>query len=438
MENKDLIRLISKDLIEEYGIVSAEIRDNVPLIITKRKITNQLKKALIDIFGDDIEIKSIDGNREEIPNRAFENILIESILKKATDLHIEPKERNALIRLRLDGILYNSGEISNELYKNILTHLKIRAKLNIAEKRLPQEGSFPFKFKGNSFDIRVSVIPTLFGEKVALRILPLEQVLKTLEDLGMNSQSISIMNNALKKRSGSIIVSGPTGSGKSSTLHVLANYVNKRDKNIVTIEDPIEIVDENLNQTQVNEEIGLTYSTILKKILRQDPDVILLGEIRDGETARLACEASLTGHLMFTTIHTKNCESIVLRLFEMKIEPYLIASSLNVLISQRLLRRLCNNCKVLKPVMGEIFGLEEAYFENGCPTCHYTGYSGRIGVFEVIQLSDETKNLIARFNSGEEIIKSIRRDCKKTLIENAVDLIKNGITSISEVAKIIE
>lgn len=439
MENKDLRSLIPKDLIDECEIISAEIIDSSPLIITKRKPTERLRKKLVNIFGEYIQIKSIAENKEESPNKAFENILIESITKKATDLHLEPKEKYTLIRLRLDGVLYNSGEISNDLYKNILIHIKIRSNLNIAEKRLPQEGGFSFKFKGNNFDLRVSVIPTIFGEKIALRILPAEQTLKTLEDLGMSDESISIVKNAFSKKSGSIIVSGPTGSGKSSTLHVLVNYLNKKNKNIVTIEDPIEIVDEELNQIQVNEEIGLTYSSILKKILRQDPDVILLGEIRDTETARLACEASLTGHLIFTTIHTKNCESIVLRLLEMKIEPYLIASSLNVLISQRLLRRLCNNCKTLKPVPGNIFGLTDAYYEKGCPECNYTGFTGRIGVFETIQLSDKTKSLISKFDfNGNEIVNSIKKDHKRTLIENSIDLIKNGVTSISEVVKILE
>jgi len=437
MGNRNLVKLIPKEIVEEYKIESVEIKQDIPLVITKGKVSGKLRQVLEGIFGEDVKISSLDSE-EEIPNETFENILTQAISRKATDIHIEPKERSALIRLRIDSILHNAGEISKELYFNVLTHLKIRAKLNIAEKRLPQEGGFPFTFSRKNYDIRVSVIPTLFGEKTALRILPSEQILKTLEDLGMNSESIAIMRETLNKKSGSIIVSGPTGSGKSSTLHVLVNYLDKHDKNIITIEDPIEIMDESLNQIQVNEEIGLTYPILLKKILRQDPDVILLGEIRDSETARLACEASLTGHLIFTTIHTKNCESIILRLLEMKIEPYLIASSLNVVIAQRLLRRLCKNCRTLKPTSGEIFGLEEAFCANGCKACNHTGYSGRIGVFEVIELSEETKNLISRFDSAQNLVKSIKADCKRTLLSNAISLVKDGVTSISEVIKIME
>lgn len=437
MESKNLIKLIPKKIIDEYQIESVEIKEDIPVVVTKGKVNEKFREVLISVFGEDVKINSFE-NKEEIPDETFENILNQAILKRATDIHIEPKERDALIRLRIDGVLHNAGEISKELYFSILTYLKIRSKLNIAEKRLPQEGSFPFTFNRKCYDIRISVIPTLFGEKTALRLLPSTQALKTLEDLGMDSQSISIIKEALNKKGGSIIVSGPTGSGKSSTLHVLTNYLDKSSKNIITIEDPIEILDKGLNQIQVNEEIGLTYPILLKKILRQDPDVILLGEIRDGETARLACEASLTGHLVFTTIHTKNCESIILRLLEMKIEPYLIASSVNIIIAQRLIRRLCKNCKTLKPVSGGIFDLEEAFYANGCKACNYTGYSGRIGVFEVIELSEKTRNLIYRFDSAQNLMESIRIDCNRTLLSNAISLIKDGITSISEVVKTME
>ena len=437
MESRNLINLIPKKIIDDYEIDSVEIIDDIPVVITRGKVNERIKQVLESIFGEDVKINSLESN-EEVPDETFENILIQAISKKATDIHLEPKERSALIRLRIDGVLQNVGEVSKELYLGMLTHIKIRSKLNIAEKRLPQEGGFPFVFNRKNYDIRVSVIPTLFGEKTALRILPSDQVLKTMEALGMDSESIDVIKKALNKKSGSIIVSGPTGSGKSSTLHVLVNYLEKNDKNIITIEDPIEIVDKDLNQIQVNEEIGLTYPVLLKKILRQDPDIVLLGEIRDSETARLACEASLTGHLILTTIHTKNCESIILRLLEMKIEPYLIASSVNVIVAQRLVRKLCDNCKTLKPVSRGIFDLEEAYFANGCKQCNYTGYSGRIGIFEVIELSEKTRNFIYKFESAQNLVESIKSDCKKTLLSNAVRLIKNGTTSISEVLKIME
>ena len=271
MESRNLINLIPKKIIDDYEIDSVEIVDDIPLVITRGKVNERIKQVLESIFGEDVKINSLESN-EEVPDETFENILIQAISKKATDIHLEPKERSALIRLRIDGVLQNVGEISKELYVSMLTHIKIRSKLNIAEKRLPQEGGFPFVFNRKNYDIRVSVIPTLFGEKTALRILPSEQVLKTMEALGMESESIAIIKKALNKKSGSIVVSGPTGSGKSSTLHVLVNYLEKNDKNIITIEDPIEIVDKDLNQIQVNEEIGLTYPVLLKKILRQFED----------------------------------------------------------------------------------------------------------------------------------------------------------------------
>ena len=441
MDKKNLYDLIPKEIVEKYNIDSVDFDGKIPIISSKNKATKDMKETLSTIFGEDLRINTKIIKSDSSIEDLIDQIIKESIIQRASDIHFEPKKDNIIIRFRIDGILQIYSSISKKIYQNAISYLKIKSRLDITEKRMPQEGGHSMFFDGKNYDIRLSTIPTLYGEKVALRILPSDKILNSIEDLGIRKNDAQILKSFFKKKNGAVIISGPTGSGKSTTLHILLNYIGKDERNVITIEDPIEIIDDNFNQIQLNEDIGLTYPLLLKKILRQDPDVILIGEIRDSETAKISCEASLTGHLILTTIHTKDCESIVLRLLEMGLEPYLISSSLDILISQRLLRKVCDNCRIEEELPESIlnqYGIKRNYIGKGCLNCNYTGYYGRIGVFEIIQLSEQTKKLILHPETTEEIVKSIRNDCKTNLKSNIIELINSGISNIYEMLRVIE
>ena len=441
MDKKSLYDLIPKDIVEKYNIDSIDFDGKIPIISSKSKANKEMKDVLSSIFGEDLRINTKKIKADSTIEDLIDQIIKESIIQRASDIHFEPKKDKIIIRFRIDGILQIYSSISKSIYLNAISYLKIKSRLDITEKRMPQEGGHSLFFDGKNYDIRLSTIPTLYGEKVALRILPTDKILNSIEDLGIRKNDGGILKNFFKKKNGAVVISGPTGSGKSTTLHILLNYIGKDERNVMTIEDPIEIIDENFNQIQVNEDIGLTYPLLLKKILRQDPDVVLIGEIRDSETAKISCEAALTGHLILTTIHTKNCESIILRLLEMGLEPYLISSSLDILISQRLLRKVCDNCKEEEELPENLlnqYGIKRNYIGKGCLNCNYTGYYGRIGVFEIIQLSEKTKKLILHPDSTEEIVKSIRDDCKTNLKSNIIELVNNGISNINEMLRVIE
>lgn len=377
---------------------------------------------------------------KEIP--AFETVqtlLWQVIQQNATDMHLDPKPDHITIRTRIDGHLNEVSVITPEQFETWKRIVKLQAKLNIAENRLPQEGGFTLEKGVNRCDIRVSFMPTVFGEKCALRFLPVEESFHNCIDLGITREQLILIEQAITNREGSIIISGPTGSGKSTTLHTLLGLFPKKSLHIISIEDPVEIRDEEINQIQVQEELGLTYQQLLKKMMRLDPDVFLLGEVRDQATARIACEAALTGHFFLTTIHTKSTLDILLRLLEMGIEPYLIASSLSVLISERLVRKVCPACS--EKVQLEVPFLKEKAITTqmvgkGCGDCHYSGYQGRIGVFEVVRLSAETKKLIAEFSLHSNLPtlqESFQKDCRKTLHEHLIELIRKGVTNWEEV-----
>lgn len=442
MGDLQYLSLIPPDWIQKYHIQSITKVGQSIHVMVEKFIPLDIQAKLTTIFGEDLVINQETVNVSH-PIESWQSLLDKAIERGASDIHLDPKKQVVSTRLRLDGWLVKTDDFDWLTYDYLLRIFKIRGKLNIAEKRIPQEGGFAYQWTGHHYDIRVSTIPTIFGEKLSIRILPQEQSLLSLEDLGMSQQQIDMIRKALLVRNGSIVVNGPTGSGKSTTLHVLLNQFNKQENHIITVEDPVEIQDIEINQVQVNEELNLGYATLLKRLLRQDPDVILLGEIRDADTARLACEASLTGHFFLTSIHTKSPEDVVLRLLEMRLEPYLISSSLNVLVSQRLVRKVCHHCKKLSPIpqpISQQLKIDSQWKGTGCPLCFYTGFAGRIGVYEIVILSEDTKLRIVNYSKNEStsvFLDSIRNDSTGSLQVRGLEMVKAGMTTWEEIHRCV-
>jgi type IV pilus assembly protein PilB len=357
--------------------------------------------------------------------------------RRTTDIHFEPQENKVSIRYRIDGILHSVDSITHEEYQRMSRVIKLKGGMDITENRLPQEGGF--RHESCQFDIRVSIVPSLYGEKSVLRILPVRNDLQRLQALGMTEPQMKLVQDAVHKRSGSIIVNGPTGSGKSTTLHAVLQELDCVSKSVLSIEDPIEIVDPKVSQFQVNEALGLTYAEYLKRVLRQDPDVILLGEIRDKDTARLACEASLTGHYVLSTIHTKTSADVVLRLLEMQLEPFLIADALQLVINQRLIRKSCPYCskeEEILPPYQDFLQIKTQKKGRGCYHCNNTGYLGRVGLFEINQISEKARDFVFSFLSHANVnqcMQLLNEGIAFTMKDHASVLIKNGLTTYQEV-----
>ena len=357
----------------------------------------------------------------------------------ASDIHIEVYEELARIRFRVDGKLVERYRISNEEYPALINKIKIQANLDIAEKRLPQDGRIFFKGQAEEFDIRVSSLPTMNGEKIVLRILSKDAGKFSLDKLGFSEEQLKIYSRAIKRPNGIVLISGPTGSGKTTTLYATLTLLNKEESNILTIEDPIEYTLEGINQVQLKEDIGLDFSSALRTFLRQDPDIIMLGEIRDKETAQMAIRASLTGHLVFSTIHTNSAWGTISRLVDMGVPPYLLAGTINLSMAQRLLRLLCPKCKKEEQVQESIYpvgfvppiNLETHAVAVGCEHCYYTGYSGRKAIYELIPVEEETARLIRNNQMDTEEVPSLKD--VQFLKDSAWELFASGRTSIEEV-----
>lgn len=370
----------------------------------------------------------------------LEKIILDAKAIGSSDIHFEPYETHCRIRFRLDGKLLEQYTIPIEEYPAIINKIKIRAGLDIAEKRLPQDGRITLKLaQGNEFDIRVSTLPTLFGEKIVLRILNKDSKSITLEDLGFNAQELERYKEGVKNPNGIILISGPTGSGKTTTLYATLRLLNDSKTNILTIEDPIEYTLEGVNQVQLKENIGLDFSSALRTFLRQDPDIIMVGEIRDVKTANMAIRAALTGHLVLSTIHTNSAWATISRLIDMGIPPFLIASTLNISVAQRLVRKLCGTCKAKVELTPDVLpkntnlahGLTHHYVPSGCQSCHHTGYRGRKALYEIIPI---TKELVPHIKENSlDVDDYLKANNIQTLRDNALSLVKEGITSIEEV-----
>lgn len=382
---------------------------------------------------------------EEAPMVKLVNqFIIKGIKDGATDVHIEPEPSIVRVRYRIDGVMLLGTSVPKSLQNPIVARLKILSGANIAETRIPQDGRIKFQLGKREIDIRVSFFPTICGENVVLRILDKGKLVKGLEHLGMNPANIEIFKTAISRPYGMILVSGPTGSGKTTTLYSALSYLNSIEKNIITLEDPVEYEFPLIRQAQVNPKINFTFAEGLKSILRQDPDIILVGEMRDNETIDMSIRAALTGHLVFSTIHTNSAVNTVSRLMDMGVEPFLISSTVILILAQRLVRKICEFCKV--PVTREEMGIEYSragidmngtyYRGKGCDKCNHTGYSGRIGVYEQLEISPTIRQMIEERASVQEITVQAVKEGFITLFEDAMDKVRKGLVNLEEAVKI--
>ena len=376
-------------------------------------------------------------------------MLSQAVKDRASDIHIEPSQTKLKIRYRVDGILYDMLSPPKHIQSSLISRVKIMASMNIAEKRLPQDGRIEIRIGDKNIDIRVSTIPTAFGERVVLRLLDKTTILLRVSDLGMQKENLKIFDRLIRSAYGIMLVTGPTGSGKTTTLYAALTSINKTDVNIITIEDPIEYQIEGIGQIQVNPKIDLTFAKGLRSIVRQDPDVILVGEIRDMETAEIAIQSALTGHLVFSTLHTNDSASAVTRLIDMGLEPFLVTSSVIGILAQRLVRQICPDCK--EPytpdeeslqsigITPEMAAGKQVYRGAGCSTCIQTGYKGRSGIFELMLLDDRIKNLILKTSDANAIKRmAVKEGGMITLRQDGAKRVLDGTTTIEEVFRVTQ
>lgn len=370
-------------------------------------------------------------------------IISQALREGASDIHIEPQEDNIVIRFRVDGVLRQVMAIPKSVHPLVTTRIKVMAGMNIAERRIPQDGRIIISSNGKDVDLRVSSLPTIFGEKIVMRILNREDVLIGLDKLGFGEDALENVKKLLSKPYGMILVTGPTGSGKTTTLYSMLKKLNTVEKNIITVEEPVEYQLEGINQVQVNEKIGLTFSNVLRYVLRQDPDIIMVGEIRDRETAEIAVRSALTGHLVLSTLHTNDAPSTITRLVDMGIEPYLVASSLVGVIAQRLVRKVCSYCKEAHVVSERDILVSEGfepgtiyYVGKGCEECGNTGYKGRTGLFEIMLMSEDIQRLTVERAPASRIRNQAIKEGMITLREDGIRKVKAGITTPEEVMRV--
>ncbi len=449
MDNpKDLIALNDLKFITQKKIIPAKAKKEQILSYIKLYYEmNEGEQAMEDIKeyngykNKKLEVAPNEKLRESPSVRLINSIINQAINHKASDIHIEPFETYINIRLRIDGVLHEIMKLPKSTYKSINIRLKIMALMNITLKMIPQDGKFMLKNNGLEYDFRVSSIPTVNGEKFVIRILYKSNSGITLDQLTQGNAAV--IRKIITKPSGIILLTGPTGSGKSTTSYAILKELNTKEKNIVTLEDPVEFTIENINQININPKSGLTFATGLRSILRQDPDIILLGEIRDEETAGVAIRAAITGHLVISTLHTNDSPSAVVRLKDMGIEPYLLCDAMLAVISQRLVRKICPYCKKnYTPSDFEIklcdLKADQNLFRGiGCNKCNNTGYSGRIAVFEIMKIDEKSRRLIYENRSIDDLRKNNERNKMITIKGSAINLIKQGFTTVEEYMKII-
>ncbi len=399
-------------------------------------------------------VESIEDEEEEIDRPAVQlanMIITQAVSSRATDVHFEVYENSMRIRFRIDGVLHDIMHPPRRMHAALVSRIKVMANMDIAERRIPQDGRMTLEVKNRKIDVRVASLPTTFGERITLRLLDRSAEMFSLEDLGVTEEMLQVYREALSLPYGFILVTGPTGSGKSTTLYASLQTLDREEKNIITLEDPVERQIEEISQVQINPKAGLTFATGLRSILRCDPDVIMMGEIRDEETARIAVESALTGHLVFATLHTNDAAGAVSRLTEMDIEPYLTASSVACVVAQRLARLLCSRCKeayrMPREHVEEIEGFSlvsgEDYLDlyrakpGGCAHCHNTGYSGRIGLFEVLPMSEALQQMTLDKASTAEIREQAISEGVRTLRQDGLEKVRQGITSLEEVMRVV-
>jgi type IV pilus assembly protein PilB len=409
------------------------------------------EKAVEDFNKENIVEADIEAIEEEadlnVNNspvvRLINSLIKQSLKMGASDIHIEPFENSIRVRVRVDGDLQEILTPSKKSESAILTRVKIIAGMNIAEKRLPQDGRIEMKIDDSVLDLRISVLPTVYGEKIVMRLLDRGNFLKTKTELGFTQGNLEIFDSILEAPNGVILVTGPTGSGKTTTLYSALNELNKIDKNIITVEDPVEYKIDGINQVQVNSKSGLHFSTGLRSILRQDPDIIMVGEIRDEETAEIAVRAAITGHVVLSTLHTNDAPSTIMRLQDMGIKPFLLAASLRGIVAQRLVKKICTNCKEeyeaseYEKELLEVSGYLTLSRGKGCPKCYNTGYSGRIAIHEILKVGKSVREAITSGKSIDEITRAAEKEGMKTLKDNCKELVLSGVTTIEEYSQVV-
>ena len=468
---RDELYLAMSDPMNFYAIeeVKKAVRKKiVPMIAT----TEGVEHAILVLYGNEGAARAIEAMKREAPIeedngeeaqftgnilndnindaptiRLVNSIIERAILERASDIHIEPKEKELQVRMRIDGVLRKILTIPKNLQNSVISRLKIMSGMDIAERRVPQDGRFNVKNKKREFDLRVNSLPTVYGEKIVARLLDKRAGYLTPDSIGLMGDNLKKYQRAIHCTSGVILIAGPTGSGKSSTMNTMISQLNTEEVNVVTLEDPVEYNIDGVNQVQINEKTGMDFANGLRAILRQDPDIIAVGEIRDGETAQISMRAAITGHVVLSTIHTNDAVGTIERLEDIGVEPYLIATALRAVISQRLVRRICPKCKKSYEATDEEvrrLGLSTEhkhifYRGEGCADCFNTGYRGRIGVFEILEITPEIRPLISQ-QAGRSAIEQELASAHsefKTLRENAIQLVEEGITTTDEVQRVI-
>jgi type IV pilus assembly protein PilB len=436
----------SKDILQTIELAYPDATKGVIDDLVREMSTSSLEliKEEKEALPSDRELNRV--SREAPVIKITNVILEEAVKKKGSDILIEPFGKRLRLRFRIDGILQEEQAPPKSMYASIVSRVKVMSNLNIAEHRLPQDGRFKVKMLGREVDFRVSVLPSSFGEKVALRILDKSQATLDIEKLGFSLDTISKLKKIARLPHGMMLVCGPTGSGKTTTLYSILKYVDSPQKNLVTVEDPVEYQLEGINQVAARPEIGLTFASALRSILRQDPNIIMIGEIRDYETVDIAIKSALTGHLVLSTLHTTTASGAIARLVNMGVEPYLINSALVCVMAQRLVRKICSYCKEEYPVKKEVVDSLKLNLEGtkkplifhgkGCPNCFNLGYSGRVGIAEVLMLSPTIRDLILS-RAQEHIIKlQARKEGMRTLREEGLKAVLEGSTSLEEVLRV--
>lgn len=481
----EIARSIPKEVAKKHNLIPVYLQDDKLIVamsdplnvfaiddvcfITQKKVEpviatkSSIEKAIEFYFSKQATDKAIEDLKKEYANpaetkidpdetddiqsapavRLTNSIINQAITTNASDIHIEPFETYVSVRYRVDGVLFESNRIPENLYSAVSTRIKIMSGMNIAEKRVPQDGRIEMEINDKSYDFRVSSLPTVFGEKIVIRVLDRTTFNYNREKLGFTSGENGLMDKIIHMPYGIVLLTGPTGSGKTTTLYTLLNEVNTPDKNIVTVEDPVEYMLEGINQVQVNNKAGLTFAAGLRSILRQDPDIIMIGEIRDEETAQIAVRAAITGHLVLSTLHTNDAPGAITRLVDMGIEPYLAADAVVGVIAQRLVRRLCASCKT--SYMSDenemkILNIDKPvslYKEEGCPVCHGSGYKGRTAIHEVMPVEREIRRIIERRGNAEELRETAVKEGMVNLFENCRTLVLKGETTIQEMVKTV-
>ena len=482
---------VSKNIARKYGVVPVKVENDklylamkdpmnfmaieevktasrkrvIPMIAT----SNSIDRAIMNLYGNEGVAKAIEeirqsGATEQAQTQTVSSVeigdedtisaptvrLVNSIIERAvtervSDIHIEPQEGELVVRMRIDGMLHRILTVPKDLQSSVISRIKIMGGMNIAERRIPLDGRANVRIKSQDVDLRISTLPTIYGEKVVIRLLNKSTDLLNKSGIGLGGPDLEKYMKLISNHSGVILIVGPTGSGNSSTMYTMIGELNQEEVNLVTLEDPVEYNISGVNQVQINEKVGMTFANGLRSILRQDPDIIAVGEIRDGETAEIAMRAAITGHLVLSTIHTNDAISTIDRLKDIGVEPYLIASALNGIISQRLVRCICPNCKTAYAPTEEdleALGMKDEknvtfYRGKGCPYCFDTGYRGRTGVFEILIMNRETRRCIADGSSKEQLIKAAEGPDYVSIRENCRRLVLEGVTTAAEARRTI-